>query len=119
MKFRKALTIAAAFIIVLLLGGWLLRNALIQRFSGPLLAKFDIELVDVSLDALATSKARIGYLELVHAKGTTVKIEGLTLPIGRAAAPGMWRGKNVGPRAAARRDPDRCELPDPPPAAPG
>ncbi|MGI9204719.1 MAG: intermembrane phospholipid transport protein YdbH family protein [Woeseiaceae bacterium] len=85
MNFRKSLTIAIAFVCVLLLAGWLMRNSLIQRLSGPILAEFDIELVDVSLDALATRNAQIGYLELVHAKGTTVTIEGLTLPIGRSA----------------------------------
>ena len=85
MKFTKTITIAAALVIVLLVVGWFLRNTLIQQFSGPILANFDIELVDVSLDALATNDAQIGYLELVHAKGTTVKIEELTLPIGRSA----------------------------------
>lgn len=85
MKFRKILAIATVFLIALLVAGWLLRNSLIQRFSGPLLARIDIELVDVSLDVLATGDAQIGYLELVHAKGTTVTIENLTLPIGRAA----------------------------------
>ena len=55
-----------------------------RRISSPILADYDIELVDVSLDALVASTATIGYLELVHAKGTTIVIENLTLPIGAA-----------------------------------
>ena len=85
MKLTKILTFAQSFVVVLTVIGWFLRNTLIQRISGPILADYDIELVDVSLDALATKNAKIGYLKLVHAKGTTVTIEGLTLPIGSSA----------------------------------
>lgn len=79
--------IAITLVIVTLLAtlGWFARNTLIQRFSKSILSEFDIEIVDISLDALATSSARIGYLELVHAKGTTIVIEKLTLPINTPA----------------------------------
>jgi hypothetical protein len=72
-----ALTVAA----LLAAAGWFVRNSLIQRFSKRILSEYDIELVDISLDALASDSARIGYLKLVHAKGTTIVIENLTLPI--------------------------------------
>ncbi len=85
MKLTKILIVTVAFVVVLAVIGWFLRNTLIQRISGPILADYDIELVDVSLDALATKNAKIGHLKLVHAKGTTVTIEGLNLPIGSSA----------------------------------
>lgn len=88
MKLTKILIVTLSLVVVLAVIGWFLRNTLIQRISGSILADYDIELVDVSLDALATEDAKIGYLELVHAKGTTVTIEGLTLPI-RSPADGM------------------------------
>lgn len=81
---KKYLAITLVIVALLAAIGWYLRNSLIQRITGPILAEYDIEIVDVSLDALATNDATIGYLELVHAKGTTVTIEGLTLPIGAA-----------------------------------
>ena len=81
MKGIKYLVIALAIVAVLTTVGWLLRNVLIERISNPLLADYDVELIDVSLDALATSAASISYLELVHAKGTRIIIEDLKLPI--------------------------------------
>lgn len=81
MKGIKYLAIALAIIAVLATVGWLLRNSLIERISSPILADFDVELIDVSLDALETDAASIGYLELVHAKGTRIVIEGFSLPI--------------------------------------
>ncbi len=81
MKGIKYLVIALAIVAVLTTVGWLLRNSLIERISGPILADFDVELIDVSLDALATNVASIGYLELVYAKGTRIVIEDLKLPI--------------------------------------
>jgi len=73
------LTAGAAVTLVLVV--WFMRNTLVQRMSNPLLQEYGIAVTDVSLDALATNGATIGYLELVHEKGTTVSIEGLTLPI--------------------------------------
>jgi len=75
------LLIGVATVAILMVAGWLLRNSIVRQVSNPLLAEYDIELVDISLDALATSAASIGYLKLVHAKGTTIVIEDLTLPI--------------------------------------
>ena len=81
MKGIKYLMIALAVAAVLTTVGWLLRDLLIERISKPILADYDVELIDVSLDALATSAASISYLELVHAKGTRIVIEDLELPI--------------------------------------
>ena len=86
MKGIKYLLIALAIAAALATAGWLLRNSLIERISSPLLADYDVTLVDVSLDALATSAASIGYLELVHAKGTRIVIEDLELPIGASGS---------------------------------
>lgn len=85
MKGIKYLLIALAIVAVLATVGWLLRDTLIERLSNPILADYDVALVDVSLDALATSAASIGYLELVHAKGTRIVIEDLELPIGASS----------------------------------
>lgn len=82
MKGIKYLMIVLAIVAVLATVGWLLRNSLIERISSPILADFDVELIDISLDALAIDAASIGYLELVHAKGTRIVVENLKLPIG-------------------------------------
>ncbi len=84
MKSVRYLAIALTIIAALGITSWVLRNSLVQRISNPILADYDIELVDISLDALATSSASIGYLKLVHAKGTTIIVEDLMLPIGTA-----------------------------------
>ena len=84
MKSSRYLLIGVATVAILMIAGWLLRNSIVRQVSNPLLAEYDIELVDISLDALATSAASIGYLKLVHAKGTTIVIEDLTLPISTA-----------------------------------
>lgn len=84
MKSLRYLAIALTIVAALAITSWVLRNSLVQRISNPILTDYDIELVDISLDALATSSASIGYLELVHAKGTTIKVEDLMLPIGTA-----------------------------------
>ena len=84
MKIVRYLAIALTIVAALAITSWVLRNSLVQRFSNPMLTDYDIELVDISLDALATDSARIGYLELVHAKGTTIIVEDLMLPIGTA-----------------------------------
>jgi len=81
MKALRYLTITLAFVAVLAGVGWYLRDTLIQRISKPILEDYDVEVVDVSLDALGTHNASIAYLELVHDKGTTIVIEGLTLPV--------------------------------------
>lgn len=69
---------------------WFLRNSIIERLSGPALAQYSLEIVDVSLDALASRDARIGYLELQHASGTLIAIENLQLAI-RPTADGRRR----------------------------
>ena len=58
---------------------WFMRDTLVQRMSNPLLQDYGFAVTDVSLDALTTNNATIGYLELVHEKGTTISIEGLKL----------------------------------------
>ena len=81
MKALRYLTITLAIVAILAGVGWYLRDALIQRISKPILEDYDVEVVDVSLDALGTHNASIAYLELVHDNGTTIVIEGLTLPV--------------------------------------
>jgi len=51
-----------------------------------MLAEYGMSVTDVSLDALATKNARIGYVELEHTNGTTITIDDLSLPIGRSSA---------------------------------
>lgn len=80
MKFSRYIIIAAGIVVILAAVGWILRDSLIRKLSNPLLQDYGISIVDVSLDALATSDATISYLELVHQKGTTIAIEDLTLP---------------------------------------
>jgi hypothetical protein len=82
MKTTKYLAIAVGCVAVLLALGWFLRNTIIQRISNPMLEQYDVTVTDVSLDALATSDASIGYLEFEHANGTVIAIDNLTLPIG-------------------------------------
>lgn len=84
MKVSKYLAIAVGVIVILLVVGWLLRNSLIERLSSPLLEEYGLKITDVSLDALATRNASVGYLELEHVNGTTIAIDSLTLPIRRS-----------------------------------
>jgi len=86
MKFTKYVAIALAFVAVLLATGWFLRNTIIERISGPLLAQYGLTVTDVSLDALATRDATISYLELEHLNGTTIAIDNLTLPIATSSS---------------------------------
>ena len=81
MKASKYIAIALGVVAVLLVIGWFLRNAIIQRISNPMLAQYELTVTDVSLDALATSDASISYLEFEHANGTRIAIDDLTLPI--------------------------------------
>jgi len=71
---------------------WFLRNHIIERLSGPALAQFGLEITDVSLDALATRDATIGYLELKHTSGATIAIENLLLAV-RSSTDGRRRYK--------------------------
>jgi len=80
-KTARYLAIAAAVIAAIAAIAWYLRDSIIRQASGPLLGKYGLVITDVSLDALATSDAAIGYLELQHASGTTIAIENLRLPI--------------------------------------
>ncbi|MCP4302476.1 MAG: hypothetical protein GY783_17975, partial [Gammaproteobacteria bacterium] len=86
MKVTKYVLVAAGIVAVLAMIAWFLRDYLIQRISNPLLDDYGISVTDVSLDALATGDATIGYLELVHDKGATIAIEDLTLPFGTTSA---------------------------------
>ena len=84
-KYSKTIMLTAGAAVTLVLVVWFMRNTLIQRISNPLLQEYGIAVTDVSLDALTTNDATIGYLELVHEKGTTISIEGLSLPISTAS----------------------------------
>ncbi len=74
--------IALVIVAILASISWVLRNAIIQRISGPILSDYGMAVTDVSLDALATGNATISYLELEHENGTVIAIDGLTLPLG-------------------------------------
>jgi hypothetical protein len=87
-KARTYIAIALGLITVVLVTGWYLRNTIIERLSTSLLEEYDVTVTDVSLDALATRDANIGYLELEHQNGATIAIDELTLPI-RAAPSGF------------------------------
>ena len=82
MKASKYIAIALGLVAILLVVGWFLRNTIIQRISGPMLEQYDVTVTDVSLDALATSDASIGYLEFEHVNGSIIAIDDLKLPIG-------------------------------------
>ena len=81
MRTARFLTIALTIVAILLSVAWYLRDTLIQRLSNPVLARYGLAITDVSLDALATDAANIGYLELEHENGTMIAIDDLTLPI--------------------------------------
>lgn len=64
---------------------WILRNNIIRELSGSLLAKYDLEIIDVSLDALAANDASIGHLELRHTGGARIAIDELNLGVRKSA----------------------------------
>ena len=80
-KYSKTIMLIAGVAATLVVVVWFMRNTLIQRMATPLLQDYGFAVTDVSLDALTTNDATIGYLELVHENGTTISIEGLTLPV--------------------------------------
>ena len=84
-KASKYLLITLALVVILAATGWLLRNSIIQRLSGPILAQYGLSISRVSLDALATRNASISFLELEHENGTIIAIEDLILPISTSA----------------------------------
>ena len=111
MKSFRYLAIALTIIAALAITSWALRNSLVQRISSPILTEYDIELVDISVDALATGSAKIGYLELVYAAGTTFIVEDLMLPIGTADdAIKTYSAQHVKIVATTRNDDDPFEL---------
>ena len=85
MKAAKYLLITLALVVILATTGWILRNSIIQRLSGPILAQYGLSISDVSLDALAAGNASISFLELEHENGTIIAIEDLILPISTSA----------------------------------
>jgi hypothetical protein len=86
LRASKYLLLTLAVVIVLIVTGWILRNSIIERISGPMLAEYGLSIRDVSLDALATKNARIRYLELEHENGTTIAIDELTLPLAMSSS---------------------------------
>lgn len=110
-KFSKYLAIGLTIVAVVAAVSWTLRNTIIQRISGPILENYDIEIIDVSLDALATNDASISRLELLHAKGTTIVLEGLTLPIGRSSGTAQkYSAKKVSVVTATRTEGEPFEM---------
>ncbi len=81
MKRIKFFLLALAIVALLVSVGWILRNSIVQQISNPILADYDLELTDVSIEALTASSAKIRYLKLLHAQGTVIEIESLTLPV--------------------------------------
>jgi hypothetical protein len=113
MKTTRYLAIALVIVVILAAIGWVLRNSIIERLSGPMLAEYGLSISDVSLDALATETATISHLELEHANGTTIIIDDLTLPFATSAGEiktyiadkltlGMPEGDDRGPVAIAQ-----------------
>ena len=84
MKTARIAAIGLGIAIALALLAWYLRDTLIRKISNPLLQEYGLEVTDVSLDALATSDASIGYLELNYKGDAVIAIDGLTLPISGA-----------------------------------
>ena len=112
MKVTKYLIGVSCVVVVLLAAAWFARNTIIQRISNPLLQEFNIAVTDVSLDSLATSNATIGYLRLVHNKGTSIVIEDLTLPIGTTSSGSkIYTAKKVSIITATRKDGEAFEWP--------
>lgn len=111
MRISKYILIAAGAAVCLAVVAWFLRDSLIQRISNPLLQDYGISVTDVSLDALATSDATIGYLELVHDKGTTIAIEDLSLPLGTTSTGSRkYSAKKVSVITSTRTDGELLEL---------
>lgn len=111
MRIARFLAVAAAVVAALALLAWFLRDYLIERISNPLLQEYDVVVTDVSLDALASKDARIGYLELVYDNDTTIAIENLTLPL-RATTVGskIYAAEKVTVFTSAREDRKPVEL---------
>ena len=110
MRATKYVLVAAGVIAVLAMLAWFLRDSLIQRISNPLLQDYGISVTDVSLDALASGDATIGYLELQHDKGTTIAIEGLTLPLAASGGSKTYTARKVSIITATRTDGELFEL---------
>ncbi|MGI9249131.1 MAG: intermembrane phospholipid transport protein YdbH family protein [Woeseiaceae bacterium] len=111
MRISKYILIAAGAAVCLAVVAWFLRDSLIQRISNPLLQDYGISVTDVSLDALATGDATIGYLELVHDKGTTIAIEDLSLPLGTTSTGSRkYSAKKVSVITSTRTDGEPLEL---------
>ena len=88
MKTAKIVAAIALPLAVAITTVWILRDRIIQRLSGPMLAKFELEITDVSLDAIAGGDAAISRLELRHISGTTITIEDIVLNVRKASANG-------------------------------
>ena len=110
MRATKYVLVAAGVIAVLAMLAWFLRDSLIQRISNPLLQDYGISVTDVSLDALASGDATIGYLELKHDKGTTIAIEGLTLPLAASGGSKTYTARKVSIITSTRTDGELFEL---------
>lgn len=111
MKIAKTIVLAASIVALLATLAWFLRDNLIRRISNPLLQEYGIAVTDVSLDALASDDASISYLELVHAKGTTIAVEDLTLPFGKTTTGSRtYTARKVSIITATRADGELLEL---------
>ena len=111
LKASKYLLIALALVLILAATGWLLRNSIIQRLTGPVLAQYGLSISDVSLDGLASKNASISYLELEHENGTIIAIDDLTLAIGTSATGAKsYSAENITVELPAAADTETVEL---------
>jgi hypothetical protein len=111
MKYSKTIMLTAGVAATLAVAVWFMRNTLVQRMSNPLLQDYGFAVTGVSLDALTTNDATIGYLELVHEKGTSISIEGLTLPISiTATGPNNYSAERITIISATRTQGEPFEL---------
>lgn len=86
MKVTRFAAICLAVVAITTVIAWFLRDTIIERISSPILEEYGVAVTGVSLDALATDNAYIGYLELELENGTAIVIRNLTLPIRRSPA---------------------------------
>lgn len=110
-KYSRHFAITAGVVVVLLAVVWFLRNSLIERMTSPMLAAYGLTLTHISLDALSSDNATIGYLELEHENGTTIAIDDLSLPIsGSPTRLKQYSAKKVSIISATRDEDEPLEI---------
>ncbi|MEJ2275211.1 MAG: hypothetical protein P8Y01_11665, partial [Woeseiaceae bacterium] len=86
MKAAKTIVAGVVVLGIAVAVTWLVRDRVIKRLTGPLLEGYGWVITDVSLDALATRDASLGYIELAHQGGMVVAIEDLVLAVRPSSA---------------------------------